>query len=512
MPVTKFTLTAPEIGYEKTITLNVENPPQYIVHFRRPDNYEGEFGFDWMRKEYLPISEGGQGVCVEGLEELKKIYTPFKIDLKHKQTQQPYGDYYVPWLTMFPNHKDKIGKDVELLVTIPQEYNSDEFYTNTEEEFFYFEPNNPVLRIEPSKISVDEAVNGTKITIYCDAPLQEDSFIEVRSSKKALVGKLNVMRNVGSEKNILSIKIVYLNQKNIEGDIQNIKNRIETMGGFKSLEYYLNKNVFCQSLIQCKIYEKNSTYGELSLSFDEQELRIMKILDENGTINAKGLYFFEKELDKKYKSVNEKGIIIFLTDFNNGNIKGESPVYPILAKSLIMYAGGLSDKETYAHEIGHILGLLHSFLEKDKNCILITIGKEIENTENEIIQNKNTLTKSKNDKLIAEKTLNDYEEYRKKHGETSELKINEKKTLGFLVNTKKNIEYSSYNIEKLEDKLKILKETKIYYNQAQTDNFMDYVQDWDCNIPKKYIDNPNKRIAFSKPQWELLLKDIKNYL
>lgn len=77
MPVTKFTLTAPEIGYEKTITLNIEETPQYIVHFQRLSDYDGEFGFDWMRKEYLPTTEGGQGVCVEGLDELKKIYTPY---------------------------------------------------------------------------------------------------------------------------------------------------------------------------------------------------------------------------------------------------------------------------------------------------------------------------------------------------------------------------------------------------------------------------------------------------
>lgn len=85
---------------------------------------------------------------------------------------------------MFPNHKEKIGKDVELFVTIAQEYTSAEFYTNTEEEFFSFEASDPVLRVEPSKISADEAVNGVKIIIYCDAPLQEDAFITKKNTKK----------------------------------------------------------------------------------------------------------------------------------------------------------------------------------------------------------------------------------------------------------------------------------------------------------------------------------------
>jgi len=27
--------------------------PKFLVHFRRPDDYRGEFGFDWIRDEYI---------------------------------------------------------------------------------------------------------------------------------------------------------------------------------------------------------------------------------------------------------------------------------------------------------------------------------------------------------------------------------------------------------------------------------------------------------------------------
>ena len=27
--------------------------PKFLVYFRRPDDYRGEFGFDWIRDEYI---------------------------------------------------------------------------------------------------------------------------------------------------------------------------------------------------------------------------------------------------------------------------------------------------------------------------------------------------------------------------------------------------------------------------------------------------------------------------
>ena len=43
---------------------NSDNEPDFFIHFRLPKKYDGDFGFDWLRKEYLPTSEGGQGIYV----------------------------------------------------------------------------------------------------------------------------------------------------------------------------------------------------------------------------------------------------------------------------------------------------------------------------------------------------------------------------------------------------------------------------------------------------------------
>ena len=76
----------------------------FNVQFKRPDDYRGEFGFDWMRDSYKPTTEkGGEGVSLQ-YEALKQEYKPTTaIDDKA---------YFIPWLSMLPNQK-KVTLDLE---------------------------------------------------------------------------------------------------------------------------------------------------------------------------------------------------------------------------------------------------------------------------------------------------------------------------------------------------------------------------------------------------------------
>ena len=69
-----------------------------IVHFRQLENYNGEFGFDWMRDNYQMISEN--------YEELKKYY---------KDAQINSSEYFVPYLSMFPG-QDNILLNLDILL------------------------------------------------------------------------------------------------------------------------------------------------------------------------------------------------------------------------------------------------------------------------------------------------------------------------------------------------------------------------------------------------------------
>ena len=67
-------ITLKETGQQSVARLWVYSPSKseteealnFLIHFRRPDNYDGEFGFDWMRDDY-------NTVC-NNYKELKKEY------------------------------------------------------------------------------------------------------------------------------------------------------------------------------------------------------------------------------------------------------------------------------------------------------------------------------------------------------------------------------------------------------------------------------------------------------
>ena len=245
------------------------NKPEYIVEFKHTPSYDGEFGFDWMRGNWLT------GDCVEGLEELKKIYTPFQVNLKHYQTQKPYGDYYVPWLIMFPNHKEKIGKEVQLLVTAPMEYQDSSLLNSTEDEEFSLKTSNPSLRVEPSKLNMNDCLSGAVITIYCDSPLKNDETITAIASNGAIVGKINVMKNSHYQDLTVNVYVIksYLTDKNYTNDYGKkvVDNKLSEIGGLQAIKNYLNKKSLNQALIQVNLIdidEKGKPFGWCFKKYD----------------------------------------------------------------------------------------------------------------------------------------------------------------------------------------------------------------------------------------------------
>ena len=85
-------ITLKETGQQSIARLWVYNPnePDFLIHFRRPETYDGEFGFDWMRDNYKEI-------CSD-YEKLKKEYYDAekneKVELGHKErgTLQSYQE------------------------------------------------------------------------------------------------------------------------------------------------------------------------------------------------------------------------------------------------------------------------------------------------------------------------------------------------------------------------------------------------------------------------------------
>lgn len=363
-----------------------------------------------------------------------------------------------------------------------------------------FNLSNPNLRVIPSSFTIDDLINPQIITIYCDDDLQEDESIDVLfSEKKLLVGKLNVMRNINSDKNIVNFRVVYVKKKSVENDFKNIEEKIAKIGGYQAIEEYLNKKVLNQALIQCKIYPEDPQFGKLDgLDFSDNSLKQVNIINDNGELKDGALNYFQEQFEKLYPiPAKRRGIFIFLTSFRSIDANGIGVTYPRDANSLIIYSEGLDKKEVYAHEIGHILGLLHSFLNRDSNCNLINIDREI-------VEAKNIIEEDKAKLRIQNLRLNENIEYEKKYGSTFAVKKNIK-----ILN--QNIQEIKKDIKNKIDKIEVLKENKIFFEQGRTENIMDYTWSEECFISKKYVKNPSKQKTFSKLQWEIMLKELQKY-
>ena len=312
------------------------NKPEYIVEFKHTPSYDGEFGFDWMRGNWLT------GDCVEGLEELKKIYTPFQVNLKHYQTQKPYGDYYVPWLIMFPNHKEKIGKEVQLLVTAPMEYQDSSLLNSTEDEEFSLKTSNPSLRVEPSKLNMNDCLSGEVITIYCDSPLKNDETITAIASNGAIVGKINVMKNSHYQDLTVNVYVIksYLTDKNYTNDYGKkvVDNKLSEIGGLQAIKNYLNKKSLNQALIQVNLIDIDEKGKPFDWGFRKSSLEIANkgldpefnndnaptnifytefkdmLVDRNKMLfdDGKFINFINFQFEKKYKKMFGKNITNYI--------------------------------------------------------------------------------------------------------------------------------------------------------------------------------------------------------
>ncbi len=476
MATSKFTLKVPSINYEETVKLDVKIPPKYVVEFILNYDYQGEFGFDWLRKKWTK-----DNLCVEGLEDLKKVYTPFKMDIKSDEGK-PYGDYYTPWVTMFPNHKEIIGKPVKLFALINSEY-IDWDNIDTDEKFT-FTPSDPIITVEPSEVMFDEALNGVPIEIKCKAPIEE-SYIEVKDSRGGIVAKLNMSKNSHYNDLTINIPVVKAYVADVETCNESvIEAEVQKTGDLQAIEDYLNTRSLNQALIQVKFqYDKdgkpydwpfrkrslkeanegkNPRTGKGSRE-GEYYYNIFKDMMINETTMefdaGQILEFFHHQFKLKWpRVVKEKNIILYLTPLLTDDAGGASFLVPLNNKHCIIYKDRLSTLSSYAHEIGHTLGLDHSFPENNQQFI-DDKRLHINKCRNWLLNN-DYLSDNHPAKVFTLKSMN--------------------KSIAFIPQWEE-----------------IIRNNKIRFEKYKTSNFMDY------NVPK--------RICFFKYQINIMQDEVQKY-
>ena len=445
--------------------------PKFLVHFRRPDDYRGEFGFDWMRDNYKDI-------CND-YENLKKEY--YDAEKKNEKVKINEQEYFVPWLSMFPNQEVKLALELEL---IEGKINNKDIISISSVEGVNFAQNEIKLKdIKKKKDKGEEFL----VTISCSGSLEKDICVNVFYKNNKLVGKLNIVKN--NIRYYLPVTIVNITNNGLDSnivsdlEIQKIFNTesfqqalIETKVNVNSLnisqEDLLSKGVISvlidkdgterivaneetlDTLVEISANNnKNSNIGVNLFIFEFSRAHFRKYkpnnfdyvsfdvyeeekVDRNGILFKQYRYICEYSPERQLENNDENLFVII-----EGQV-GESRVIPTRRNSCIVYKG-YDKKMTTVHEIAHLLGL------------------------SEIFQSS-----------LNEKRYNYYKQ---------------KQTL-----TPKEEEYVT-------DYENMSKYRSFFFERNHTDNFMDYYE------PISNSKSPIK-ISFYHWQWAIMQYEVNNYI
>ncbi len=409
---------------------------KFTVHFRRPYNigratkrYNGEFGFDWLRDEYIypiqKIDENKKTVLVDNsniaIHKLKKIYTDNLVKIS------PWGKEYIPaCLAVFAtNVKDKnastqINKNGALLdLEIHQISGDDETPLQDDGTKLIFETNESCIKISTNRggensnylelplssfLKNRQSVNlGSSKRIYynnlesirisCNGATTKGALITVKAKKNTvveIVGQLYIFPN----DKVPLAKICFVDVSFNQNQVMRPKKT--------GLEYSLKYQSFNQALIRPKIVrdtifnikdmlDRNKSW-DLENFYQKYYLNKVKNSLGNSIISDVDDSDFKNDLIflfQKYAKVN--GLInsdsndityVFFTNTQcsytrNGqgyNRKGNAIYAPeagsngekVWGNSVVIYHHGATELETVVHEIVHSFGLTHVF-QNEKN-------------------------------------------------------------------------------------------------------------------------------------------------
>ncbi|WP_228270960.1 hypothetical protein [Acinetobacter bereziniae] len=136
---------------------------KFLVHFRRPQDYSGNYGFDWLRDDYIYankfIAEASNAKKPLRVD-VQKLKNEYKTDVKNPIS--PYGQEYFPaWLSLFSYiedsnspHISKMTKDGVKLDLFIEEI---EPLSNDGTELI-FECQNNFIQLSPKQIPLVNAL------------------------------------------------------------------------------------------------------------------------------------------------------------------------------------------------------------------------------------------------------------------------------------------------------------------------------------------------------------------
>ena len=450
---------------EKITSKDNSTEINFLVHFEiDEEKYDGSFGFDWMCDK---------NDCID-YEKLKKEYIP----IGSKEVWTPNNkEYFVPWISVIPDKIVKLKVKIEKI----------EGKLLTEEDIIRFPKSNNIY-MEPIDINVIEDTDeyiairpidfnlvdnkDKKKMLYINIhyKVDQDTLYNVMNQHGVSIGKLNFFKN--NEIIEVDLKFVKMCHKRHLQELEK-KYSVRKNEGFID---FLNNNSINQALIKVNIIEQDYkkwdffNLDELSEDFLDEILEGLE-LKESGR-NKLYEEYINNHLDKNFK-----GIVVLFTSIyrkrinDNSDVGGDARIIPLNDQIVFIYEKSEHNTDL-PHEIGHTLGLHHTFSDNTKKL------KECEEYIEKAKKNIKIITN--NIKIIKQSKntnkVNTYEEIEKYSKD--------------IENYKKEIKYC-------EEKIESFKNNPYRFKKNQTYNMMDYK---DIKIKR-----------FFHWQWVVMRNEIKEY-
>ena len=450
---------------EKITSKDNSTEINFLVHFEiDEEKYDGSFGFDWMCDK---------NDCID-YEKLKKEYIP----IGSKEVWTPNNkEYFVPWISVIPDKIVKLKVKIEKI----------EGKLLTEEDIIRFPKSNNIY-MEPIDINVIEDTDeyiairpidfnlvdneDKKKMLYINIhyKVDQDTLYNVMNQHGVSIGKLNFFKN--NEIIEVDLKFVKMCHKRHLQELEE-KYSVRKNEGFID---FLNNNSINQALIKVNIIEQDYkkwdffNLDELSEDFLDEILEGLE-LKESGR-NKLYEEYINNHLDKNFK-----GIVVLFTSIyrkrinDNSDVGGDARIIPLNDQIVFIYEKSEHNTDL-PHEIGHTLGLHHTFSDNTKKL------KECEEYIEKAKKNIKIITN--NIKIIKQSKntnkVNTYEEIEKYSKD--------------IENYKKEIKYC-------EEKIESFKNNPYRFKKNQTYNMMDYK---DIKIKR-----------FFHWQWVVMRNEIKEY-
>ena len=387
---------------------------KFLVHFRRPSSYQGEYGFDWLREEYIfpivTVTNDNNGNSINAPTALCKNPNRLKQEYLNGAVNniRPYSiTYYPAWLAIFPHtttaqfahgsrmHENGINLDLQF-------DELDNIISDGTE--IILESKNQYLKISPKKIAIADVISSGKksrnvsgntinyyklegkVNIKCTGgTLTQHSEIKVfakLNTEKVEVGKLMVYKNsVIPKAEIVTINVITHAVPHAQ-----LRNDYHYLFKFQS---------FNQALIRAEV-TVDTNFDINSLPSNDQDVISFKAnyINSQSNIGTANSTAFKEDLIKLYEkfgrhkpsnqgidsNANKRTYLFYTTikaqdNFAGGGysrIQGEcsatiNSTSITWGNAYIIYATALQSKSTVIHEGAHSFSLTHTFQEGAHN-------------------------------------------------------------------------------------------------------------------------------------------------